>query len=89
MQSKRPPRLTVGQRAHLQDRRDYMRRVMRKLALTFDADARFTVLANNLGVHVNAITRWIDKGYMPMTTARGLESRFGTEMCNAAELAER
>jgi hypothetical protein len=69
------------------ERQELMRRRMRTLALRFDADARFTILAPNLGVNVNAIMRWIHKGYMPLTTARGLESRFGADLAPADDLS--
>lgn len=80
---------TPAERKRLQDRQENMRRRMRTLALEFDADARFTVLAKNIGVHVNAIMRWIEKGHMPETTANGLESRFGVALAPAAELSAR
>lgn len=64
-----------------------MRRTLRRLALEFDADARFTVLAPNIGVQTTTVMRWIAKGFMPRTTADGLQNRFGLELCDASELS--
>jgi hypothetical protein len=54
--------------------------ILRRCALELHHLGELTLLAEEMGVTLNTVSRWKRIGYMPMTKARWLERRFGTEL---------
>jgi hypothetical protein len=69
------------------ERRKFMRRVLRRMAWEVDPQkARLTALSRELDVTIQTVLRWIDVGKTTRNRARALNRRFGDDLADIAAL---
>ncbi len=75
------------QTAFADERREFMRRVLRRMALEVDPEkARLTALSRELDVTIQTVLRWIHVGKTTGNRARALNRRFGDDLADIAAL---
>jgi hypothetical protein len=63
--------------------------ILRRCALELHHLGELTLLADEMGVSLNTVTRWAKVGRMPGTKARWLERRFGSDIAPHDQLIDR